>query len=302
MAIFLPPEIRDETEVILKIADHSFRAKGVVIKDPGWTVLESKEKNKDKDKDKVEEAQQLPPMKKDQVIGKRKAEIKEGKTTPPKPSDDASLLTAMKNAGKELDDEDLAAYMKQSGLGTPATRAQIIERLLTSGYIERSKTALLPTAKGTALIVAVHPNLKDVGLTASWEQKLSDMTDGKIALSTFESEIAGFLRRLLPDVTKQGALLPAKAQAGIAPCPQCGQGVVRQTPKGAGCSRWKEGCTFSVWRETYGKKLTDNQMKELIEKRRTKVIKGFKKKDGSGTYDARLVLDNEFKVRLEFQR
>lgn len=298
MAIFLPPEIRDETEAILRIADHSFRARGVVIKDPGWTVLEPEQKDKDRKTD--DEAQQLPPMEKGQAINKRKADLKEGKTTPPKPYDDASLLAAMKNAGKELDDEDLAAYMKQSGLGTPATRAQIIERLLTSSYIERSKKALLPTAKGKALIATVHPKLKDVGLTAAWEQKLADMTDGKMALSTFEAEIAGFMRRLLPDVAKQGASLPAKTQPGIAPCPQCGEGVVRETPKGAGCSRWKEGCAFSIWREVYGKKLTHNQMKELVERRRTRVIKGFKKKDGSGVYDARLVLNEDFKVRLEF--
>lgn len=76
--------------------------------------------------------------------------------------------------------------------------------------------------------------------------------------------------------------------------------MVRQTPTGLGCNRWKEGCTFGVWREVHGKKLTDNQMRELVQKRRTKVIKGFKKKDGTGTYDARLVLNEEFKVRLEF--
>jgi DNA topoisomerase-3 len=75
---------------------------------------------------------------------------------------------------------------------------------------------------------------------------------------------------------------------------------VRETAKGAGCSRWKEGCNFSVWREQYGKKLTDSQLQELIEKRKTKTIKGFKKKDGSGTYDAQLVLTDDFKVRLDF--
>lgn len=102
---------------------------------------------------------------------KRKIELKEGKTTPPKPYDDASLLTAMKNAGKELDDEDLASYMKQKGLGTPATRAAIIERLLQTGYVERSKKALLPTEKGKALIGQVHNELKDIALTAIWRQR-----------------------------------------------------------------------------------------------------------------------------------
>jgi DNA topoisomerase-3 len=297
LSIFLPPEIRDETEAIITLANHAFRARGVVIKDAGWTVLEPKAEKKEKDS---EESQQLPPLTKGQQIAKQKAELKEGKTSPPKPYDDSSLLTAMKNAGQELDDEDLASYMKQSGLGTPATRAAIIERLLQSGYIERSKKAILPTAKGKAVINQVHGDLKDIALTASWEQRLKDMQDGKLPLSTFENDIAGFVRRILPAITKSTVPLPAITDDGIGPCPQCKKGTVRKTPKGAGCSRWKEGCPFSIWREQYGKKLTDTQIEELVAKRRTKVIKGFKKKDGSGTYDARLILNDEFKVRLEF--
>jgi DNA topoisomerase III len=173
LSIFLPPEIRDETTAILSIADHSFRARGVVIKDAGWTVVEANNTEDDKkDKETREDSQQLPQLAQGQRVPKRKAELKEGKTTAPKPYDDASLLTAMKNAGQEIDDEDLAAYMKQSGLGTPATRAAIIERLLSTAYIERKKKALLPTPKGTALIHQVHADLKNIALTASWEQRL----------------------------------------------------------------------------------------------------------------------------------
>ncbi|HEY9684272.1 MAG TPA: DNA topoisomerase 3 [Oculatellaceae cyanobacterium] len=303
LSIFLPPEIRDETEALIRLASHLFRAKGVVIKDPGWTILEPKEKNKESDKAKdSEDAQQLPPLQQNQKVSKRKAEIKEGKTTPPKPYDDASLLTAMKTAGKELDDEDLAAYMKQSGLGTAATRAQIIERLLHSAYIERSKRSLLPTEKGKALIASVHPNLKNVALTARWEQQLSDMVDGKVSLSKFEEDIASFLRWLLPEVTKQGATISKPVEPGLGPCPMCKQGTIRKTPKGAGCDRWKEGCKFMIWREQFGKKLTESQIQELLEKGKTKVIKGFKKRDGSGTYDARLVLTDEFKIKLDFDK
>lgn len=173
---------------------------------------------------------------------------------------DASLLTAMKNAGRELDDEDLAAYMKQSGLGTAATRAQAIERLLHSDYIQRSKKSLLPTEKGKALIGIIHPSLKDIGLTAAWEQRLADVTDGKVSLAAFEKDIADFLRKLLPNVTEQGAAVGAIPQPGLGPCPQCKEGVIRLTPKGAGCNRWKEGCKFMIWKEQYGKKLTDPQI------------------------------------------
>jgi DNA topoisomerase-3 len=298
LSIFLLDEIRHETEVIIDLAGHNFRAQGVVIKDPGWTVLKPKRDSEDEHK---EDSQKLPPLAKGQQLSKRKAELKEGKTSPPKPYDDAGLLTAMKNAGQEIDDEDLASYMKQSGLGTPATRAAIIERLLQSQYIERNKKALLPTAKGKALIDQVHRDLKDVALTASWEHRLKDIQDGKLTLSQFEFDITAFIWKVLIAVVETTSLLPmVQKDSGLGPCPQCKQGTVRKTPKGAGCNRWKEGCNFSIWKEQYGKKLTDSQIEELLTKRRTKVIKGFKKKDGSGTYDARLVLNDEFKVRLDF--
>jgi len=319
LSIFMPPEVRDETTVIIKINEHSFRAKGFVIKDPGWTALEPKSKDKeedgdkskgkgkkksdaDKDKDNAEDAQQLPPLAKGEQVEKQKEELKKVKTSAPKPYDDGTLLTAMKNAGQEIDDEDLASYMKQKGLGTPATRAAIIERLLKSSYIERQKKYLMPTEKGRALIQQVHHDLKDVALTASWEQGLADMQDGKRPLDSFENDIANFVERLLPDVASQTDSLPSVPREGevsFGTCPQCAKGFVRQTPKGAGCNRWKEGCTFTIWRNIYGKDITDAHIKELIEKKVTKEIKGFKKKDGSGKYDSKLVLTDDFKVRLE---
>ncbi len=301
LSIFLPAEVRDETTALIAIDEHTFRARGVVIKDPGWTVLEPKaaeSTKKEKDKDSAEESQQLPPLKKGQQLPKRKAELKERKTSAPKPYDDSSLLTAMKNAGQEIDDEDLATYMKQRGLGTPATRAAIIERLLQTGYIERAKKNLVPTDKGKSLIEQVHTDLKDVKLTASWEQGLADMQDGKLLLTKFESDIAEFVRSVLPDVTKDSAL----REGDVGACPKCEVGVVRFTPKGAGCNRWKDGCMFSIWREQYGKELTDSQIKELTDDRRTKLIHGFKKKEGNDTYDACLVLNEEFKVRLDFDK
>lgn len=322
LSIFLPPEIRDETVAFIKIDEHTFRAKGFIIKDPGWTSVEPKaeekadkekaekegketkgKKSKDKDGEGGEDAQQLPPLAKGQEVSKLKEELKKGKTSAPKPYDDGTLLTAMKNAGQELDDEDLAVYMKQKGLGTPATRAAIIERLLKTGYVERNKKWLAPTQKGTSLINQVHFDLKDIALTASWEQGLADMQDGKLQMAKFENDISDFVQRILPEVTQQSASMPSAPREGeisFGQCPQCQLGFVRQTPKGAGCNRWKDGCTFTIWRNVYGKDLTDAQIKELIEKRITKEIKGFKKKDGKTKYDAKLVLTEDWKVRPEF--
>lgn len=301
LAIFLPPEQREETTAILTIADHSFRARGIVIKDPGWTVVEPKTKNEDeKEEDSSDDAQRLPQLAQGDQVAKRSTELKEGKTSPPKPYDDASLLTAMKNAGQELDDKDLAAYMKQTGLGTPATRAAIIERLLATGYIERKKKQILPTEKGKALINQVHPDLKNVALTASWEQALADIQEGKLPSSHFDNDITGFVARILPLAINGAAPIAAPAVNGFGSCPMCQAGVVRMGAKSVSCSRWKEGCTFSIWKEQHGKQLSEAVIKELLEKRRTKLIKGFSRKTGNGTYDARLVLTSDFKVRLEF--
>lgn len=298
LSIFLPAERREETTVLLSIAGHTFRARGIVIRDPGWTILEPKSE----DKEDGEEVQQLPAVSKGDQLRKTKEELKEGKTSPPKAFDDASLLTAMKNAGQEIDDEELASHMKQSGLGTPATRAAIIERLLQSGYVERQKKALVPTDKGKGLIEHVHEELKDVKLTASWEQELSEMQEGKVSAAEFEERIIELVERLLPEVIEHGASLAdaVKVEAeSFGRCPQCKKGEVRKTPKGAGCNRWKDGCKFSVWQEQFGKKLTDKQLEDLLNGE-TKKIKGFKKKDGSGTFEAKLFLDKDFKVRLSF--
>jgi DNA topoisomerase-3 len=299
LSIFLPPEVRDETTVLIELGQHSFRALGSIIKEPGWTVLGSKAMPENETPS--DDTQQLPALSQGQHVPKRSAQLKEGKTTAPKPYDDASLLTAMKNAGQEIKDEDLAAYMKQSGLGTPATRAAIIEKLLTVGYLERKKKFLVPTEKGKALISQVHHTLKDVALTASWEQQLTNIQEGSHPADSFATAIIKFIRDIFPQIIA-APLLPMSATEpdSYGPCPKCKTGVVRKTKMGAGCSRFQEGCNFSIWREMNGKKLTEEHVRQLVINGRTALIKGFKKKDNSGTYDAHLTVSDQFKVKLEF--
>ncbi|HEY6252273.1 MAG TPA: DNA topoisomerase 3 [Candidatus Angelobacter sp.] len=298
LSIFLPAEVRDETTAIMAIGQHSFRVFGSVIRDPGWTVLNSQSALEEETD---ENAQTLPPLAEGQSIIKRSAQLKEGKTSPPKPYDDSSLLTAMKNAGQEIKDDDLAAYMKQSGLGTPATRAAIIEKLIAVGYIDRKKKSLLPTEKGKALINQVHSTLKDVALTASWEQQLANIQDGNTPPDFLATAIIRFVQEIFPAIiASRPAMATVPNPNAYGPCPQCKTGTVRKTIKGAGCSRYKQGCKFSIWGQINGKTLTDEHIRQLVTKGRTGLIKGFKKKDGSGTYDACLVLTDDFKVRLEF--
>lgn len=300
LSIFLPAEVRDETTAIIQIDQHSFRAFGSTIKELGWTILNSQPVQDD---DKPGDAnQQLPPLSEGQNVPMRTAQLKEGKTTSPKPYDDASLLAAMKNAGQEIKDEDLAAYMKQSGLGTPATRAAIIERLIAVGYIERKKKSLLPTEKGKALINQIHPTLKDIALTASWEQQLANIQDGTTPADFFATAIIQFVQEIFPQIsTIQPGTAAVPNPNAYGPCPKCKTGAVRKTVKGAGCSRFKDGCNFSIWGQINGKKLTEEHIRQLVTNGRTGIIKGFRTKDGTSTYDASLVLTDDFKVRLEFE-
>ena len=298
LSIFLPAEIRDETTAIIAIGQHSFRAFGSILREPGWTALNSQSASEE---EKGEDAQALPPLAEGQNVVKRSVQLKEGKTSPPKPYDDASLLTAMKNAGQDIKDEDLAAYMKQSGLGTPATRAAIIEKLIAVGYVERKKKALLPTQKGKALINQVHPTLKDVALTASWEQQLATVQDGSLPAESFASSMTQFVQDIFPQIIAAPAAMPTLSNPNVyGACPKCQSGSVRKTIKGAGCSRFREGCNFSIWGQVNGKKLTEEHIRQLVTKGRTGLIKGFKKKDGGSTYDAHIVLTDDFKVRMEF--
>jgi DNA topoisomerase III len=300
LSIFLPAEIRDETTAIIELGQHSFRALGSIIKEFGWTVLSTQ--SEPDEKKASDEIQQLPPLSQGQNVAKRTSQLKEGKTTAPKPYNDAGLLTAMKNAGQEIDDEDLAAYLKQSGLGTPATRAAIIEKLIAVGYVERRKKCLFPTDKGKALINQVHSTLKDVALTASWEQQLANIQDGTTPSELFAAAITQFIQHIFPEIIATRPAMAALSNPNVyGPCPKCKTGTVRKTVKGAGCSRFKEGCNFSIWGQINGKKLTDEHIRQLATKGRTGLIKGFKKKDGSATYDACLLLTDGFKIRLEFE-
>ena len=202
---FCRRSMKAETAALFAIGPHTFRAKGSVVKEPGWTSVhsakpEGKKRSKAADDSDDEKAQKLPPLEKGERCKKSSQSLETRVTKPPKSHTDASLLDAMKKAGASIDDEDLAATMKRCGLGTPATRAAIIERLLKTGYVERSKKELLPTGKGIDLIAQVEEELRDPALTAQWEQRLKDIEEGKLTAEAFEADIVTHLKSLLPKV------------------------------------------------------------------------------------------------------
>jgi DNA topoisomerase-3 len=252
----------------------------------------------------------LPPIEKGQEWTVSKVAVKEGETKPPPRYSESALLGAMETAGKFVEDEELRQAMKESGLGTPATRAATIERLVKVGYLVREKKTLVPTEKGRALIRLLGESpLSSPELTARWEERLARMEKGAGSRKEFMMDIEDFASALVEEVrNKEGERVVALAEIGkngggkssepLGACPKCGSPVM-ETKKSYGCSAWKSGCKFAIWKTVSGKRISGAQAKQLLTKGRTGQLKGFKSKAGK-PYSAALVLDEEHKVRLEF--
>ena len=237
----------DETTVKLDIGGHAFLASGLREVEPGWRVVEAPGEAAGSE----DRGVQLPALKKGQSVTVRGIEAAQKETTPPQRLSDASLLSAMKNAGRKVEDAGMAEVLKESGgLGTPATRAGMIEALLKRGYLIRKGKTLLSTDKGRALIGAVVEPLKSPELTATWERQLQEIEAGKGSAEGFVDATAAFVRELLPEVQGSAARVPAgasKRARNLGSCPLCGQDVI-ESPKAFGCSAWKDkGCGFKVW-------------------------------------------------------
>jgi DNA topoisomerase III len=211
------------------------------------------------------------------------------------------LLGAMETAGKLVEDEELRQQMKDSGLGTPATRAATIERLIKVGYIERERKILVPTEKGRSLIGLLGESpLTSAELTARWEERLAKMEKGVERRPDFMSDINRFTTELVEEVRgMEGERLAARSRESLGACPKCGSPVV-DTRKAYGCSAWKKsGCDFVIWKQVSGKRLSENQARQLLTRGSTGQMKGFKSKAGK-PYSAALKLDAEHRVKLEF--
>ena len=259
IAVFYPPCLKNVTTVEGEVQTEKFQAKGVQIVSPGWTQLYGKESD-DTEKQKEEE-QDLPEFTLHET-GPHDPSIKQGKTEPPKHFTEGTLLGAMETAGKFVEDEQLKEALKQKGLGTPATRAAIIETLLRRGYILRDKKVLKVTDLGRYLIALIQdPNLKSPELTGEWESKLKEMEMGRLASSVFMNEIVQYTKELI-----HGSDLTRLDETKIGSCPRCKKQVI-EGKKGYGCSGWKEGCSFVLWKEYKGQALTLRQIQSLLQRK-----------------------------------
>ena len=291
--------LKELTKITIESGE-TFVANGTVIQSAGWRGVFNQADDEKEDEDnatlpKVAQGENLP------IENKTLLE----KQTKPKPLyNEASLLKAMETSGKEIEDEELRQAMKDSGLGTPATRASIIETLIKRDYIKREKKNLLPTDKGLAVYELVKDKkIAQAELTGLWEKRLEEIRSGA-SVSEFKNEIKEYTRTITQELLEAGKglseLLPHEQEPGAIICPACKKGVIRFHDKAAGCSAYTSGCKFVIWRTMSEKKLSDNQIKTLLEQGKTPVIKGFKAKSGK-TFNASLLL-NEGKVHFVFER
>jgi DNA topoisomerase-3 len=222
IAVLYPPYRYDQTTLITVINGENFYSRGKVVKDQGWRAVTSKSAEKDALNDDALPEQTLTLSKKGDLKQVKGCKINKSKTKPPARYTEATLLTAMESPGKFIEDEELREAMKGSGLGTPATRAEIIEKLLYNNYIERQGKELVPTSKGTQLIKLVAPALKTPELTAQWEQRLSNIARGKGSKTDFMADIRQNAMELVKSVIDDTAVYKAD-NISRTKCPVCGK-------------------------------------------------------------------------------
>ncbi|HEY1540071.1 MAG TPA: DNA topoisomerase 3 [Solirubrobacteraceae bacterium] len=303
LAVFHPEAVFENTKVETTVASHVFRTRGKVLLVPGWRGVygELAEGDGAADDDEGRD-QQLPKLVLAEVVDTRDVKAEEKETKPPRRYSDASLLGAMETAGRLVDDDEMREAMKESGIGTPATRASIIERLIDVGYVERDARALVATEKGLNVIrlLGEHP-LTSPSLTGDWEARLGKIERGEEPRARFMADIKGFAESTVADLDAKlkDVRIP---RANLGPCPVCGHDIV-ENRKGFSCwAREDPGCGFVIWKAKAGKTLPMAVAKELIATGRTaRPVTGFKGRSGR-SFRARLALQQseEGKWRVEF--
>ena len=269
-----------------KCCDTAFTVKGSVIRQTGWRGVCG-----DTDSETL-----LPDWKEGDVLSLSACSITEGKTKPKPLHTEATLLAAMETAGKEIEDDTLRQAIKDCGIGTPATRAAIIETLLSREYMTRVKKTLVPTEKGLALYSIVKGmDIANVEMTGRWEAELARIERGEKAAADFNTEIEAYTRRITADLLASEKLFRARETTFA--CPKCGKGSMRFYAKVVKCDN--ETCALPVFRQVAGKLLSDKEITDLLTEGRTAVLHGFKSKQGK-SFDAALAFDEEFRIKFIF--
>ncbi len=272
LAVFYPNYIYNVCKITTTVLDESFMTKGNTIIALGYMELYKDEKNeKDKDDEVI-----IPELKIGEKYNVTKQELLAKKTTPPKNYTEATILSAMENAGRFVEDEELKEKLKSSGIGTPATRAAIIERLIEVNYIERKGKSLIPTEKGMKLIEVVAAELKSPETTGKWEKGLDSISKGNMDTDKFMGSIKKYVNFLVSDSKTKNAdiFFPTEESRkktnhvnALGNCPLCEDGKIFENSKAFFCSNWRNGCKFNIWKnclEKYGVNLDQNILKKLL--------------------------------------
>ena len=294
--------IKDITSVTAQV-DHEveFGISGSIIRQTGWRALSLKEKNKRQDKDadatdnEVKD-QVIPNWQEGQHITLSGCTITEGKTKPKPLHTESTLLAAMETAGKEIEDDTMRQAMKDCGIGTPATRAAIIETLLKREYMVRQQKKLVPTEKGLALhSVVKNMAIANVEMTGKWEAELAKIERGEASADGFTHSIEGYTREITAELLGCDRLFSHKDSG--CQCPKCKHGTMQFFGKVVRCSN-KE-CGMPVFKQVAGKLLTDADITDLLTKGKTRTLNGFTSKQGK-SFSAAIAFDENFNTKFVF--
>lgn len=294
--------IKDITSVSAQV-DHEveFGISGSIIRQTGWRALSLKEKNNRQDKDadatdnEVKE-QVIPNWQEGQHVTLSGCTITEGKTKPKPLHTESTLLAAMETAGKDIEDDTMRQAMKDSGIGTPATRAAIIETLLKREYMVRQQKKLVPTEKGLALhSVVKNMAIANVEMTGKWEAELAKIERGEASADGFTHSIEGYTREITAELLGCDRLFSHKDSG--CQCPKCKHGTMQFFGKVVRCSN-KE-CGMPVFKQVAGKLLTDADITDLLTKGKTRTLNGFTSKQGK-SFSAAIAFDENFNTKFVF--
>ena len=289
LAVFYPPAEHLQTTRISEVTGHKFKTKGRILKNPGWLAVYGKASQ--------EENENLPAIAPDEKVKTLEVQSIAIQTKPPARYSEATLLSAMEGAGKLLEDDELRAAMGQKGLGTPATRAAVIEGLIHEEYVHRNARELVPTPKAFSLLFALkHFGVSEITspeLTGDWEFKLKQMELGKLKRDEFMEHIESVTRDLVARI--KGGDIPDTAFATVdAPCPKCG-GIIQENYRKFQC----QSCDFNLWKVISGREWAPEEVAELIRNRTIGPLTGFRSRMGR-PFAAVLKLNGEQRIDFDF--
>ncbi len=278
LAVFHPPARSEQTVVLTEVEGESFRSRGKVLVEAGWRaaygqaaeVEAQARRAADGAEDEESAERSLPPLEQGQKVVCAEAEVLAKQTKPPAHYTESSLLRAMETAGKLVEDDEAAEAMKESGLGTPATRAATIEGLIDRLYVERQGKSLVATTKAIGLVRMLADNvLTQPALTGAWEKRLADVEAGRESHDAFLHDIRAFTSDTVHWFADKDRSAMKVSYRVVGPCPN-GDGEIVEKPKSYSCTSWRSkeepGCGFTIWKTQGGQTIDFEQARELVAK------------------------------------